>query len=136
MKCSVLEMTSRSTLLSKLKGWQVSFKAKSHNLSPFLSLEIHWLTIFEKRMIFSHWVMFLVSVHALRRGLATFTFSFTLSLTCCSLTPPFLSLDTSKVGVNSSIIIDGEGVILPHNGNAPVLVGQVNLIGQSVSEST
>ena len=30
LKCSVLEMTSMSTLLSKLKGWQVSFKAKSH----------------------------------------------------------------------------------------------------------
>ena len=43
------------------------------------------------------------------------------------LLPPFLSLDTSKVRVNSSIIIDSEGVIFPHNGNAHVLVGQVNL---------
>ena len=41
--------------------------------------------------------------------------------------PPFLPLNTSKVRIDTSVIIDGERMILPHNGDAHILVGQVNL---------
>lgn len=37
--------------------------------------------------------------------------------------PPFLSLNASKIRIHTSIIIDGEGVIFPHNSNAHILVG-------------
>ena len=41
--------------------------------------------------------------------------------------PPLFSLNAGKVGIDTSVIIDCEGMIFPHNGNAHVLVGQVNL---------
>ena len=51
-------------------------------------------------------------------------FSFRFQVLC---SPPPFSLNAGKVGIDTSVIIDCEGMIFPHNGNAHVLVGQVNL---------
>merc|ERR1719278_1144076 len=99
-----------------LKCWRISLKPNHTNLSPLLSI--------------------LVGVHALCWRLATFALgrTFTITLASCPLAPPFLPLNTSKVRIDTSVIIDGERVILPHNGDAHILVGQVNLIGQGVPQ--
>ena len=129
-----------------LKCWQVSLKPNHTNLSPLLSWK-YTLTKCGNDAA----ATILVGVHALCWRLATFTLgrAFTLTLASCSLapirvvvqfwsisfflhevlasSPPFLSLNTSKVRIDTSVIIDGERMILPHNGDAHILVGQVNL---------
>merc|ERR1719286_105902 len=117
-----------------LKCWQVTLRAKSHKSftpsSPGNTLAK------DKKVAAMPKDVLLVSVHALCWRLATFTLccGFTFTFASCSLAPPFLSLNASKIRIHTSIIIDGEGVIFPHNSNAHILVGQINLIGQGVPQ--
>merc|ERR1719431_1296481 len=78
----------------------------------------------------------LISVHSLGRSIIAFSRcgSSIISSSPGSLPPSLFSLNPSQERVHPRIVMNSEWSVLPNHGNRNILVSQVHLIGQGVSE--